>query len=248
VELLLLRRVKTTERTRRIHFSFAFSYPALQNNLPAQPAGSVEFAMKIRFETTIDDVIAFNRFHFANSPTWRRQVWTQMLLVPGILAILLIVVFFLSNRHMEEDWTFGILAVVLLPFSVVWAVFMRWRLNAALESNTRKFLAEGSNRVMFGWREMELVNNRLVLKTELIESRLDLRAVEKIVSDGSYTFVYIGSTVAYLIPMRLYPEDEYRAFVDELCEAWENRDAPRLTDEETPRSRQPDERIVERPT
>ena len=50
-----------------------------------------ERIVRIRFETTIDDVIAFQCYHSANSPAWRRQVWTQSLLGPAIgLAMLLL--------------------------------------------------------------------------------------------------------------------------------------------------------------
>ena len=208
--------------------------------------------MKIRFETTIDDVIAFNRFHFANSPAWRRQVWIQTLIVPAILVAIYLLLH-MTSVGVVEDFEEAtklqklFLAIFFGAACIGWGFFIRWHLNSSLERNTRRFLAEGSNRVIFGWREMELVNNRLLLKTELIESSLDLRAIEKIVGNDQYTFVYIAAAQAYLIPMHLYPEDEYREFVAELREAWENRDSPVRPDEDAPDERQADERIVERP-
>ena len=81
------------------------------------------------------------------------------------------------------------------------------------QRNVRRFLAEGSNRTLLGWRELALVHGRLILKSELVESSLDLRTIEKIVHGGNYTYVYISSITAYMIPMNLYPEDEYREFV-----------------------------------
>ena len=73
--------------------------------------------------------------------------------------------------------------------------------------------------------------------------RLDVRAIDKIVSDGDYTFVYIASIQAYVIPMNLYPEEEYRAFVAELREAWEHRDE--AAKEPPPGKAFADDRIVE---
>jgi len=49
--------------------------------------------------------------------------------------------------------------------------------------------------------------------------------------------------VAYIIPMQLYPEEEYREFVAELRAAWENRGVP-VPAEESPRT--VDERIIRR--
>jgi len=213
--------------------------------------------VKIRFETTIDDVIAFNRFHFAHSRTWRRQVWTQCLIGPAIFVGLFLLIWMtrqipdgVAAGQMPPDEDLGffyLLGAVIAIASIIWVVVLRWYMNWTLGRNTRKFLAEGSNRVMFGWREMELVDNRLVLKTELVHSSLDLRAIEKIVGNEQYTYVYIAAAQAYMIPMDLYPEDEYRQFVAELREAWENRAAPRPVEEPDSSPRHADERIVERP-
>lgn len=198
--------------------------------------------MKIRFETTIDDIIAFHRFHYANSPVWRRQVWTQMFILPAILFLILFLGWWNLDPLADHDLFLLIFGVLLILFSIGWAIGIRWFLYSSLARNARKFLGEGRNRIMFGWREMEMVDGRLHLKTELIESSLDLRAIEKIVTDGHYTYVYIASVSAYMIPMHVYPEENFREFVEELMEAWENREAPRPSDAD-PR----DERFIERP-
>jgi hypothetical protein len=205
--------------------------------------------VKIRFKSTIEDVIAFNRFHYTHSPTWRRQVWTHTLVLPAVLAVLFAMfILVMSEARADDDIAFTAFAFCLgstfLALSLGWVFFIRWYLNWALARNTRKFLAEGSTRILFGWRDMELANGRLIVNTELVNTDLDLRAIQKIVTDGTYTFVYIASVVAYMIPMDLYPEDEFRAFVDELREAWENRGAPIPLDDDPPRPRQVDDRIV----
>ena len=202
--------------------------------------------MKIRFETKIDNIIAFNRFHFANSPAWRRQLWTQTLLMPVVAGVLFLFAFVVLNPIDDADLFLRFLGIFLLLLSIGWVFFIRRHLNGSLERNTRKYLSEGSNDSILGWREMELVNNRLIVNLKLIDSSYDLRAIERIVGDDQYTFVYIGAVQAFIIPMQLYPEDEYRQFVAELSEAWENREAPRPTEEAEPAS-QPDERIVEGP-
>jgi hypothetical protein len=180
--------------------------------------------VKIRFEATIENIIAFNRFHYAHSPTWRRQVVTQMLVLPVIFGSGLLLAYSGLRPIPDGDlWAFGVFGIPFVVLSILWACYIRWYMYWSLERNVRKFFAEGSNRSMLGWREMELVGDRLVSKTELIYSSIDLRAIEKIVANDQYTFVYIASVNAITIPMNLYPEDEYRAFVAELREAWNHR-------------------------
>jgi hypothetical protein len=208
--------------------------------------------VKIRFETTIEDIVAFNRFHYENSPMWRRQRMIRACVGPFIIAIITFGFYARSYidfapQDLDNYHLLGLFLVVLnCALAVPVYLYVQWRMMSALASNVRKQLAEGSNRTVLGWREMELVNNRLFLKTELLESRLDLRAIEKIVTNDRYTYVYIASIQAFIIPMNLFPEDEYREFVAELREAWENRDSPIQVAEGARLSRPVDERIVER--
>jgi hypothetical protein len=210
-----------------------------------------EAAMKIRFETTIEDVIAFNRFHYANSPAWRRQVWTRASLAPALFIVLIAMLFVLNRRAFAvgDDPVPVIVSllgcgVVVFGLCVGYVLLTRWRLNSALGNSTRKYLAEGSNRTVFGRRELELKDGRLIVTGELFQSSFDLRAIEKIVSNEDYTFVYIASVSAVIIPMNVHAEEEHREFVADLRDAWENRGIPKPRDDHAPR-RAVDERIIE---
>jgi hypothetical protein len=208
-----------------------------------------ERTMKIRFETTSDDLIAFNRFHIENSPSMRRQRLIYQLLITALLGLVgllaLVASWKVALRNPVEFAVVASVAGVLgVAASIGWFFFARWYWMGLVQRNVRKLYSEGSNRGVLGWREMELVGGRLLLKMELIESKIDLRAIDKIVGNEEFTFVYIGSAQAYLIPMNLYPEDEYRQFVAELRDAWENRNVPAPEEAATGRR---DERIVERP-
>jgi hypothetical protein len=206
--------------------------------------------VKIRFETTIDDFLAFVTFHHAQSPASRRQRRNTTWTLPAVLGVMMLVSYRYSDQRQGGNaLTYLVFCgAVLILVTIAWYfLVVHWYFPWAVERNTRKLLAEGSNRLLLGWREMELVNGRLVLNSELIHSSLDLRAVEKIVSTERYTFVYLGSVSAYIIPMNLYPEDEYRQYVAELRAAWENRGITLPPIEEAPKRAQADERIVERP-
>jgi hypothetical protein len=205
--------------------------------------------MTIRFETTIEHMVAFSRYHHAHSPTTRQQRWLVALLFPAILFGLAGVrTWYDLNNDFGDPmifvgdwvaiWTFT------LVFSVSWILFSQWNFPRTLEKNLHKMLAEGSNQTALGWRELELVKNRLIVDTKWMHIHLDLRAIDKIVSDGDYTYVYITSVQAYVIPMNLYPEDEYRVFVAELRAAWEHRNE--ATDDLARGSVIVEDRIVER--
>ena len=198
-----------------------------------RPHLQTEPAVKIRFETTIEDIVAFNRFHCENSPMWRRQRFICSLLLPLTLTVVIEIVFLVNfNKFADDPLVVALLGMGTLFLCGLIGVpgffFMRSRMSASVVANVRKLLAEGTNRGIIGWRDLELVNNRLIVKLELVESSYDLRAIEKVVSNDEFTFVYVSSVQAFMIPRTLYPEEEYREFVAELLDAWDNRDAPRL--------------------
>jgi hypothetical protein len=199
--------------------------------------------MQIRFETSLDDYLAFVRYHHAHSPATRGQHLRLMLTIPAIITFLVALYHWKNNPGFNEV-VIGVYLGAIAVISIPWVIFMYWYFPWAIIRNTRKLLGEGSNRVMLGWRELELVGDKLVLHSELIDTRLDLRAIQKIVSTDRYTFVYLGATSAYIIPMNLYPEDEYRQFVDKLQATWNDRDHPQLSPESR---RATEDRITERP-
>ena len=204
--------------------------------------------VKIRFERTIDFVIAFSRSHHDGSQYVRRSKWVLTLLLPGIMALLFGLYILGLYRSREEDepfnWVAAIcLAVVYLPIAIGvlgFRRFMAWSTAWTI----RKLLAEGSNRTLLGWRDMELVNGRLIVTSELVSTSLDLRAIVKIVNDDDYTYVYYSSIEAFMIPMNLYPEVEYREFVAKLREAWENRGSRMVMAGNPPAARAVDDRIT----
>lgn len=206
--------------------------------------------MKIRFETTMDDLIAFNKFHFANSPAWRRQVWIQSLFVPALCVVAAI---FLINSlvwqppgGLSRASIIGVLAAgAMLPvISGCWILYVRWYMKRALNRSTRKFLAEGSNRTLVGWREMGLSDGRLQINTAYQKCELDLHAIDKIVSNDDYAFVYVSAFSAYLIPIGSDESGDFREFVAELEHAWEDRGI--FVPWQASELKDVDERIVER--
>jgi hypothetical protein len=183
--------------------------------------------MKIRFENTVGDAIAFYRFHFASSRSRRRQIWLFSWLLPGMLAglfalFILGVCFLFTEPDDPPAWAFGLCSVVpFLALSGFWILFIHLFRRFVVRT-ARKVLTEEPNRIMFGWREMEVVGGRLIVSSELLQSSLDLRAIHKIVSTGKYTFVYFAARDAYIIPLRFVPEPDYRQFIADLRDAWEN--------------------------
>lgn len=161
--------------------------------------------MRIVYENTIDDLVAFTRFHAAHSQTIRRQraiqVWigTVSLLVGGAL-------FALMTKHFVPLVVGAVLTVLFLLW--VPGYFRRY-----LEREARRIYAEGPNKSMIGWHELELGDGELIERSEFGGTRSALEVVDRIARDAQHTFIYVSSVSAHVIPHATVKEGNVEEFV-----------------------------------
>jgi hypothetical protein len=163
--------------------------------------------MRIRYNNTIDDLVAFNAFHYANSPTAKR-VW-RLVLWGG--ALLVLVGTTMTGRYSLAVRIAG--GLTGTAFYVVATLLVRRLTMGAL---IRRFYAEGSQKVTVGEREMEVTEQGLVERTDYNEMRSAWGAIERIETTPLHTFIYIGPLMAFVIPHGAVTEGDLRAFLVEL--------------------------------
>ena len=85
---------------------------------------------------------------------------------------------------------------------------------ATSSRQARRSLAQGANKTVLGPRELELSGNELLSRTAFVESRMRLEVVERVVSDGAHTFIYLGTMLAIVIPHDAVSEGDPEAFAE----------------------------------
>jgi hypothetical protein len=207
------------------------------NNAPNGGATSKPGAPKeVNYELTVEDHIAFNRYHHAFR--WPRRLnwgWHWLLywrwwLLPGIL-IVLAVQFWSSPRAPQPEpapppqssaWdTVNMLFVTaIVVFNLLlWvsvAVFylgtakakrIAWQVGQQLnDPDTRKR--------MLGWRRTSLGPKGLSSRGDAIDSTVGWTAILKIAATKEHAFFYESATQAIVVPRRAFANDaEFREFV-----------------------------------
>jgi len=173
--------------------------------------------MIIRFDETMEGLIAFQRHHYATSPSQQKSRRTQSILFPAILFT----VFTVSAVLQESPLMFivGAAAALMIFFS------MRGKIDAmhldAVEKQTREMFSEGENKVVFGPRELEVTPEFLVKRSPVHEFIVRWSAVERIVETLDYGYIYWCGVAAHQIPKKQVSKDEYRAFMEAAKSAWE---------------------------
>jgi hypothetical protein len=164
--------------------------------------------MKIRYENTLEDLVAFNRYHCHNSPAARRErainLWGGIALGLAGTAVV--------SAVLKEPYTLlgGLCA------SALWLLVARYYSDWWTDRRARKQYGEGENKGVLGTHELELTPDSLIEKTQYGGTVTALEAIEKLDSSDRYTFIYVSAVSGYVIPHDAVSEGSHEAFVAEL--------------------------------
>jgi hypothetical protein len=167
--------------------------------------------VKIRFETTIDDVVALNHYHATHSPTSVRalRIWQGM---PLILGLFVTTALALLIGSPESAIGGGITSIVL---GGAWVLVAPYVYHARVARTVRSALSESTNNGTIGPHELELTGGGLVHRNSYVESRVNYSTLEPVVTDG-YTFIYMNALAAHVIPHAAVTESDPDEFVAAL--------------------------------
>lgn len=165
--------------------------------------------MEIEYNLTFEDIMAFNRYHHANSPTIQAQRLKGMLVVPACILLLYGIVIALSDM---PAWTAE--KLWFIPCVAIFYVLVYPRtFKKAVEKNVRLVLEEGSNKGVLGWHKVSLNADMITETTEYRQTSVKWEAIEKVVRGDGYLYVYHSSITAVVIPEGAFPnQDAFIAF------------------------------------
>ena len=165
--------------------------------------------MKVEYDLTKEEYIAFNMHYIENSPTLKRSLFIQRYVV----ALVFLAFPFIFSK------IFG--APMLLSFIVYGAIFVAWILYypkyymATTKKRILRMIDEGSNANLYGLRSMALTEVGVEEISEHGESRSSWNSIERIDETANHIYIFISSMNAYLVPIRAF---EGRTQKDEFME------------------------------
>jgi hypothetical protein len=168
--------------------------------------------VKLRYEVSVDDLVAFAVHYAGQSSTLRRGrariVWVPLAAIWGVTVTLALI---------DDDDPTIMLAAPVVP-SLIWVLLATFLFRGAYRRGIQKVFAEGLHPCSTGPHELELSATGLVERTPFGELRTPFESVRQVTSDGERTFIYISGTAAHVVPHRSVPESELLAFVETVRE------------------------------
>ena len=156
--------------------------------------------MEAHIDISPDDLIAFNLFHYANSPTLRRQRLLLGFGLPIILVALWLLLVITSDEPAERAKRLWLILFLPLLYHVV---FFR-RLRKRIAKQVTKLLAEGENKNALGKHTTSISPQGLTSKGQFSEEKHSWQAIERIAETPDYAFLYVGAVSAIIIPKRTF--------------------------------------------
>ncbi len=166
--------------------------------------------MKIRYEVTIEDLVASSKYHYRNTPELRRARSCGMV----VSALVVFVIVFLLNEKA------GILAraipaaLIAGLFLTIWPA-MYW---GAVEKQIRKLYESGTHKGALGKHEIEITDGGIRERTEFGEQYTTWEGIGVIGFEDNHTYVYVTPCTAHVIPREGIEEGSYDDVVKVLKE------------------------------
>jgi hypothetical protein len=165
----------------------------------------------IEYTNTLADIVAFARHHYDRSEGIQRSIRLQR--YGGVTAL---AGYFIGLSFLSDSWFYIMVGAVT---SGAWWIWIPNVLGSTYEKQVLRTYGSGRNRTTFGKHQLALTPHHIEEKNEFGESRILWPAIERVDSDAQHTFIYLGSTHAYIVPRNQVLSGDYDAFVHALREA-----------------------------
>lgn len=168
--------------------------------------------MPIRFDTALEDLIAFEEARDARSASlqqkrngFRRFVALYILLAPTLMVGL-------SAQSAYWLPTLGVSAALAALFYRAYPGMMRNRLRRSMHM----MQAEGELNFSLGAAEWEVLESGLVTRIAGLETKMLWAGIERIETTSDYTYVHLESRQTCILPHRRVHSGDLSAFLSEL--------------------------------
>jgi hypothetical protein len=164
------------------------------------------YAMTVEYELTEGDLNAFNLYHHFHSPTARRQYLRSWIAPALIMFVIWLGIWYLADRERGTPVQTFLDLLPLLSGVPIYLVFFPCWYRRKVSQIIAGMIGEGKNRGLVGRRQIMISPEGIGESGEHGKSFTAWRAVERVVRDKEYAFVYLNALAALIIPSRAFQD------------------------------------------
>lgn len=173
--------------------------------------------MIAKYVITVDDIVAFHHYHCAHSAAVKRNKYIAMFSSAVVMFGLLCFV------PPPEDVSRSLIFMGMIPIVVaVCIVYNFWMFPKLINRQLRRMLNEGGNKGTIGDQEIEVNESGIARRSEVSETRFSWDGVERIAETDTHAFIYVSSTMAFVLPKRSFTVGDPVAVVERIRQLMQN--------------------------
>jgi len=171
--------------------------------------------MRIKYKNSMEDIIAFNKYHCANSVTFQKQKKLATIYLPIIFFVLMILLFAVIQEI--KIIVFGSLGLVIFTF------FINHEYKKGIYKTTKRLYEEQDTNGIICEHILEINNENIMEKTDINEQKALWVSVQKIDTDNDYAYIYVSAIQAHIIPRKNVSEGNFEEFIEKARQYWQNQ-------------------------
>src|SRR6266850_7089827 len=170
--------------------------------------------MTVDYQLSPDDLVAFNLYHHFRSRTARRS-YLRSWFVPALIGLILCTgLWYLAQKQSGTPLRTFLALLPLLSFAPVYLIYFPWAYRRKLRKIIAGMVSEGNNRELFSRRRVSTSIDGISEISDLAQKSISWRAVERVVYNDDYVFVYTSALTALIVPRRAFSnQSEFEKFV-----------------------------------
>lgn len=168
--------------------------------------------MKINYQITLEDAVDFQVYHITHSPSSRRRMTNQFLLINLFAIVLDGIVFYSRNWHVESS------SLLLLGGTLILVnLYQYWEWRGGYRKRARD-LALGE-KAGFEPTELELLSSGILSTSPSIRTSVDWKLIRRVVTNDKHIYIYVSENSAVIIPKNAFRTadeiDKFLALINE---------------------------------
>ena len=160
--------------------------------------------MTLEYTNTVEDIQAFNAYHYKHSPTMQRQRLNAQYAMTFLYAVAYgITVILLAGGRPNASPDLGVLYLGIgIAGAIVVFFASRTHIESRFTRNVEKLYKEGKNTSLLEPRSVTIEADGIKHQSPSSEGNIKWSAVEKVVATDTHLFLYINAMAAIAIPKR----------------------------------------------
>lgn len=165
--------------------------------------------MEIKYQNRPSDIEAYARLLYLKSPMIKKHRSRSINFAAVMIAIIAITIFYVDKPSTVALW---------LAFSIAWLIYIPVQHRRKYVKNVLKQYSDAKHENLFGEHLVTIDGDFICDQIEKGINKTEIRKFEHFEQTETHLFIFLDSSIAYIIPADQLAKNDYEKFISLLKE------------------------------